>query len=41
MFADRTAAERAAATIDGRRAAAAAAAGEQAPQLSIVTELIR
>jgi 4-diphosphocytidyl-2-C-methyl-D-erythritol kinase len=41
VFADRTAAERAAATIDGRRAAATAAAGEQAPPLAIVTELIR
>jgi 4-diphosphocytidyl-2-C-methyl-D-erythritol kinase len=41
VFADRTAAERAAATIDGRRAAAAAATGEQPPQLAIVTELIR
>jgi 4-diphosphocytidyl-2-C-methyl-D-erythritol kinase len=41
VFADRTAADRAAATIDGRRAAAAAATGEQPPQLAIVTELIR
>jgi 4-diphosphocytidyl-2-C-methyl-D-erythritol kinase len=40
LFADRLAAERAAATIDGQRAAAAQAAGAPAPALAIVTELL-
>ena len=41
LFDDRVAAERAAATIDGQRAAAAQAIGAPAPPLAIVTELLR
>jgi 4-diphosphocytidyl-2-C-methyl-D-erythritol kinase len=40
LFADRLAAERTAATIDGQRAAAAQAAGVAPPPLAIVTELL-
>lgn len=40
LFADRVAAERAAATIDGRRAAAAQATGAPPPALTIVTGLL-
>lgn len=40
LFADRLAAERTAATIDGRRAAAAQATGAAPPPLAIVTELL-
>jgi 4-diphosphocytidyl-2-C-methyl-D-erythritol kinase len=40
LFADRLAAERAAATLDGQRAAAAQAAGAPAPALTIVTGLL-
>jgi 4-diphosphocytidyl-2-C-methyl-D-erythritol kinase len=40
LFADRVAAERAAATIDGQRAAVAQAAGTQPPALVIVTGLL-
>jgi 4-diphosphocytidyl-2-C-methyl-D-erythritol kinase len=40
LFADRLAAERAAATLDGQRAAVAQAAGAPAPPLTIVTELL-
>lgn len=40
LFADRLAAQRAAATIDGQRAAAAQAAGGPAPALTIVTGLL-
>jgi 4-diphosphocytidyl-2-C-methyl-D-erythritol kinase len=40
LFADRLAAERAAATLDGQRAAVAQAAGAPAPALTIVTGLL-
>ena len=40
LFADRVAAERAAATIDGQRAALAQSSGEQLPPLAIVTGLL-